>query len=426
MMKRTIWLIFILSLMILVSGCGSENARPDIGMPAAEAPAKQTDAEAHAHQEDAEAPAEQTAAAVNEAQPAAQEDDAEEAVELVYDHSMDLLYATQFTVDYYEGGYKLITVTDDQRFLLVPEGKPVPSDLEEGTVVLKQPVERIYLVATAAMDYFLQLGSLDHITLSSQKESGWYLEEAKEAMVSGAMKYAGKYSAPDYELILAEGCDLAIENTMIYHTPEVLEQLESLGIPALVEKSSYETDPLGRMEWLKLYAALTDKEDEAERYFQSLIGELQTVLDQEPTGLTVAFFYINSQGAVNVRKSADYVAKAIGLAGGSYISFDESEEENALSTMTIQMESFYAGARQADVLIYNSTIEGELQTIDQLLEKSSLLADFKAVQEGNVWCIEKNFYQESLELGDMILDVNKILTGQDVEESELHFLHRLK
>ena len=66
--------------------------------------------------------------------------------------------------------------------------------------------------------------------------------------------------------------------------------------------------------------------------------------------------------------------------------------------MTIQMESFYAGARDADVLIYNSTIEGELETVEQLLEKSSLLADFKAVQEGNVWCIEKNFYQESLEL----------------------------
>ena len=36
------------------------------------------------------------------------------------------------------------------------------------------------------------------------------------------------------------------------------------GIPVLVETSSYETQPLGRMEWIKLYAALLDKEDEAE------------------------------------------------------------------------------------------------------------------------------------------------------------------
>ena len=41
----------------------------------------------------------------------------------------------------------------------------------------------------------------------------------------------GKYSAPDYELILVQGCDLAVESTMIYHTPEVKEQLEQTGHP---------------------------------------------------------------------------------------------------------------------------------------------------------------------------------------------------
>ena len=59
--------------------------------------------------------------------------------------------------------------------------------------------------------------------------------------------------------------------------------------------------------------------------------------------------------------------------------------------MTIQMESFYSAAADADVLIYNSTIDGELQSIDELLAKSPLLADFKAVKSGNVWCITKNF-----------------------------------
>ncbi|MBQ9032301.1 MAG: ABC transporter substrate-binding protein [Parasporobacterium sp.] len=346
--------------------------------------------------------------------------------EMEPERTMELQFANQFSVDYYPGGYKKITITDDQRFLLIPEGSAVPTNLEEGLVCLQQPLNQIYLVATAAMDYFVQLQSVDRITLSSQKESGWYLDPAREAMESGQMLYAGKYSTPDYELIVSEGCDLAIENTMIYHTPEVLEQLDKLGIPAMVEKSSYETNPLGRMEWLKFYAALLDQEETAETYFDELTRELQTVIDQEPTDLKVAFFYINSQGAVNVRKSGDYVAKSIELAGGQYVSFDESEEENALSTMTIQMETFYSGARDADILIYNSTIDGELQTMDQLLQKSSLLADFKAVQAGNVWCIEKNFYQESLELGNMILDINRILTDQDTEEASLHFLHKLK
>lgn len=49
--------------------------------------------------------------------------------------------------------------------------------------------------------------------------------------------------------------------------------------------------------------------------------------------------------------------------------------------MTIQMESFYDAAADADVLIYNSTIDGELDSLDALLAKSPLLADFKAVQD---------------------------------------------
>ena len=347
-----------------------------------------------------------------------------DSLELV--DSMELTAASQFSVDYYEGGYKRIHIEAGQEFVLVPEGMPVPEGLEEGVVILQQPLDQIYLVATAAMDHFVQLDAIDHITLSSQKESGWYLKEAQEAMASGQMLYAGKYSAPDYELILSAGCDLAIENTMIYHTPEVLEQLELLGIPALVEMSSYETDPLGRMEWIKLYAALTDQEEEAQAYFSGVMEELQQVIGQEPTGKTVAFFSLNSNGAVTVRKSGDYIARSIELAGGDYISFDETEEENALSTMRIQMETFYAQAIDADILIYNSTIEGELETLDQLLSKSSLLADFKAVQEGHVWCIEKNFYQETLELGDMILDIHQVLTDEDTSDSDLHFLHRLK
>ena len=346
--------------------------------------------------------------------------------DLSFDRTMELDYAQEFSVRYCGEDYKLIGIDgEDQRLLVVAEGAPVPAGLEEDITVLQQPLDQIYLAATAGMDYFRQLGAIGDITLSSQKESGWYIPEARDAMEAGTMQYAGKYSAPDYERILSQGCDLAIENTMIYHTPEVKEQLEELGIPVLVERSSYESDPLGRMEWLKFFAALVDEEDQADAYFDQLTDELSGVIGQAPADRTVAFFYVTSNGAVNVRRSGDYVAKSIALAGGTYLSFDDLEDGDARSTMTIQMETFYAGAQDADLLIYNSTIDGELQSLDQLLAKSPLLADLKAVQAGNVWCVSKNFYQESLELGDMILDVHAILTDPAVDDSRLHFLYRL-
>ena len=346
---------------------------------------------------------------------------------LQFDYSLELTYADQFAVDYYQGGYAKITIGGTDTYLLVPEGAAVPDQLPDTVTVLQQPLDSIYLVATSAMDLFRELDALDAISLSGTDAAGWYIPQAQQAMEEGRITYAGKYSAPDYEVILSQDCDLALESTMIYHTPEVKEQLEKFGIPVLVERSSYESHPLGRIEWLKLYAVLLDKEEPAETYFSQLTDKLSPVLEQPNTGKTVAFFYITSNGAANVRKSGDYIAKSIELAGGQYIFSDlASEDGNALSTMNMQMEAFYAGARDADILIYNSAIDGELQTMDQLFAKSPLLKDFQAVKTGNVWCTGKNLFQESLGLGDLITDLHTILTADEPENLQLTYLHHVQ
>lgn len=341
------------------------------------------------------------------------------------ERSMELLYAEQFSVDYYEGGYALIAIKESGRFLVVPDGLPVPENLDADIAVIRKPLQNIYLVATSAMDLFCALDGTDAIGLSGTDASGWYVEKAREEMENGNILYAGKYSAPDYELILSKGCDLAIESTMIYHSPEVKEKLESFGIPVLVERSSYETHPLGRTEWLKLYAVLLGKEEQAEELFAEQAEKLEAVSSEENTGKTVAFFYISSNGYVNVRKSSDYVAKMIELAGGKYIFDDLGDSENALSTMNMQMEEFYAKAKDADYLIYNSTIDGELYTLDELFAKSNLLKDFKAVQNGNVYCTGKNLFQETMGLGTMIADIHTMLTSETGAD-EFTYMHKLK
>ena len=344
---------------------------------------------------------------------------------LTFDHSMELSYAKQFSVDYYDGGYDLIQVQDDSTCLVVPEGAAVPEGLPASITVLQKPLDHVYLAATSAMDLIAALGRVDRITLSGTKESGWYVDAARQAMEDGTLSYAGKYSAPDYEQILSSGCDLALESTMIYHVPDVKAQLEQLKIPVFVERSSYEEHPLGRMEWIRLYGVLFDAEETAEQLFQEQV-QLDTVLTGQSVGKSAAFFYITSNGAVNVRKPGDYVAKMIELAGGSYVPKTADMDENALSTMNMQMETFYAEAKEADCLIYNSTIEGELQTMDELLQKSPLLKDFKAVKNGNVWCTGKNMFQETMGLGDMILDLHAVLSETVPDENSLHYLHRLK
>lgn len=343
--------------------------------------------------------------------------------ELLFENVMPLSYATGFSVSYSEEGYKLLTIGEDQTYLVVGEDMPVPEEVPDTVTVLQQPLDQIYLVSTGAMDHFIELNALDSIILSSQKADAWYLPEAKQAMEEGKIAYAGKYSAPDYETVLGSGCNLVIENAMIYHAPEVLEKLRSLGLPVLVELSSYESHPLGRMEWIKLFSALVNKEEEAAAYYDSMLAALEPVMNQEPTGKTVSFFYITTSGGINVRRPSDYVSCAIGLAGCENVSFSEDQADVGTSTMTIQMEAFYQGVQDADILIYNSIVDGELDSLSALLEKMPTLADTKAVKEGNVWCLSKNFYQETMSLGDFILDVNAVATGSD---GQLRYLKHLQ
>lgn len=337
---------------------------------------------------------------------------------------MELKYAENFQVDYYEGGYTMLLLPmEHTKFLVVPEGMEEPSGLEKDMIVLKRPIQNLYVVASSVMDMFQELDSLDTIAFSGQKEENWYIEGAKKAMQEGNMQYAGKYNQPDYERIVSGNCSLAIENMMISHAPEVKEKLNEFGIPVMIERSSYETHPFGRVEWVKFFGALLGKEKEAEQIFQKQEKILKKVTGEEKTGKTVAFFFVTSNGMIQVRQSNDYIPKMIELAGGTYVFSDLGEDSTKRSTINMQIEEFYNGAKDADFLIYNSSIDGGVKNLEQLLEKCDVLKDFKAVKEGNVWCTTNNMYQQSLSIGYLMEDIYKMLREK---ESQMQYLYPLR
>lgn len=357
------------------------------------------------------------------------------AAPLTYDHSMELSYAENFAVDYYEGGYKLLTTRlNGDRILIVPKHQQAPKDAEalvspsaEGEpgklIVLQEPVKNLYLVASSVMDMFAQLDSMDAISMCGLKEEDWYIPAAKQAMKEGTLLYAGKYSQPDYELLLSQNCSMAIENSMIYHTPEVMEKLDEFGIPTLVEYSSYEEHPLGRVEWVRFFGALLDQEEKADQLFEKQKEALKRVETEESTGKTVAFFYITSNGLVQVRQSTDYIPKMIELAGGKYVFENLGDPDSRRSTVNLQLEDFYDGAQDADFLVYNTTIDRQVQTLEDLLKKCSLLKDFKAVKNHQVWCTTEDMYQQSMSAGNLIEDFHRMLTGDD---EKTRYLYRLE
>ena len=335
-----------------------------------------------------------------------------------------LRYADQFRVDCGEEGCALVTIGGEDRFLLVPEGAEMRE--EPGVTSLRIPLRNLYVASSSAMDPLSCLDALDAVRLTSTKKEDWTLPAVRERMDAGDLLYAGKYAAPDYELLLSEETGLALENTMIFHSPETKEQLEALGIPVLVERSSYERHPLGRLEWIKLYGLLTGRTAEAEAFFDAQAALAERVCAQESTGKTASFFYISANGSIMVRRPEDYIAKMIDLAGGVYVpSLLPGDETAARSTMNMQAESFYLAAKDADVLFYNATIGGGLDSLDSLLAKGEWLADFRAVQNGNVWCTEADMFQQSSGIAVMIDEFHRILSGTAGDES-LQYFHRLR
>lgn len=337
--------------------------------------------------------------------------------------NMDLQYATEFSVEYFEEGASLVKISDERTYLVLEEDAERPEKIDPDWTVLQKPLKDLDVVSSAAMDYFVKLDALDQVAFAGLPAEKWTIPEVITAMEDGQIRYGGKYSAPDFEALRASECPLAIENTMITHAPDILEQLEQMGIAVLVDCSGNEASPLGRMEWIRLYGLLMDKEEEADALFQAQEEIFRSLTDLPETGKTVAFFSVTDQGEAVIRTGRDYITSMIGTAGGDYLFKDfESAGRTNSGTETIAMELFYKTAKNADILIVHSTLTSGVGTLEDLMEKSPVFQNMKAIREGNVYITEDNLYQSSMELGDITLEMHRLFSGED---SDMRYFRKL-
>ena len=353
--------------------------------------------------------------------------------ELVYDHSMELQYAKLFSVDYYKGGYKLITITNrdedtaivskQSKLLLVPDGMSAPSGVDSDTVILKTPVTNMLVSSTPVTSLMNASNCLDNISQVTYDKKSWYIDAVKKAFDDGKLTYVGDYKAPDYETIIAGAPTLAIFSTMLTSVPDVAEKLKELGINYILDQSTYEDHPLGRVEWAKLYAALCNEEDAATDMFNAQAAYVDTLSKVEKTGKSVAVFYITSKGKLYVRNAGDYLAQMVNIAGGDYIFSDLNADKTGTQEMGI--ESFYEKAKDADYIIYVWNLGGKPSTLSDFTGYNSILADIKAVKDGNVWCTTPDFFQIADTIGSMINDINLMLNA-DSNATELTYLKKLQ
>ena len=338
--------------------------------------------------------------------------------------SLELEYANNFAVDYCANGCKIITDGGQRKFLLVPEGAQVPA-ATGGMIVLQAPLTKLGCFSTTHATLFHALGALDKINLVTTAQEKWYIEQVAQQIADGSTIYVGKNSEPDYELISAAAPQLILISANTLHgSDEVLAKLDELGIPYIADSQHLENHPLGRVEWVKLVGALLDMEEEAEAYFNDAVDKVNAVVERAAaeTGHPSIMQTYVFKGTVYVRNGGDYVNKMLELAGGVYPFADLEPGQGGNTKMTI--EEFYKDAVDTEILIYDNTSDVSVSTVQDILANGSYLADIKAIQDGNVWGIQKNYWQSADDVATMIEDISTILYHPENADS-LHYFYQL-
>ena len=338
--------------------------------------------------------------------------------------SMELQYANNFSVDYCANGCKIITDGAEQKFLWVPEGAEVPDDTGDMTV-LQAPLTKLGCFSTTHATLFHAIGALDKVCLVTTAQEKWYIEQIAQQIADGTTTYVGKNSEPDFELISQVAPQIIIISANTLHgSEEVLAKLRELDIPYIADSQHLENHPLGRVEWVKLVGALLDMEAEADAYFDDAVARVEAVVAaaaQEEGSPTIIQTYVYN-GMVYVRNGGDYVNKMLELAGGIYPFADLEPEIGGNTKMTI--EDFYAQSVNTDVLIYDNTSDTSVASVADILAHGDFLGDMKAIQEGNVWGVKKNYWQAADDVATMIEDIATILYHPESEDS-LHYFYRM-
>lgn len=333
--------------------------------------------------------------------------------------TVNIKYATGFSIDYLPGGYKKITDAEGRQLLLVPRGKDIPEEYKN-LQKIEIPVEKVVTFSSTEDALLRPLGVLSSIVGVTLPKSA--IEELQKGLEEGRIKFLGRRTALDYEALLKLHPGLVFLWTRSGNMNEVLAKLEELQIPAAVDNEYLENHPLGRLEWVKFLAAFYDKEEAATKFFEDAERRVEEV-EKRSTGARmpkVLWMLIVDNGTIYVPRGGSYAAKMIELTGGDYLFKDIS----GIGSQVITAEELFARGIEADIVIWSSLPE-HTPSIKAILERQPVLEDLPVIKEGKVWQFLPR-YQDSLdETAEIMEQLNAIFHPESFPGYQLNHFRRM-
>ena len=316
---------------------------------------------------------------------------------------------------------------DTVKFALVLEGAPLPEGFQDIRTI-QIPVENLATVSTTHLGMFEMLKALDNL---KGIEAAKYVssEVVRQRVEEDLIHELAPSGMLNTELVLAHEIDVLMGVGFPNSQNESYRSLENAGVPVLLNADWQERTLLGRAEWVKMLAALLNREKEVNASFIKIEEEYNAVLaklDQvKEAPLTITGLAEGDAWFVAGGKS--FAHELLKLANVDYPWSDNKET----GSLRLDFETVYEFGLKADYWMVPSTAK----TLREILAADERYSDFKSFKEQNIYNIYgrytpgggNDFYESAVVNPDVVLkDIIKIFHPDLLPEHELVYYNRLQ
>ena len=342
-------------------------------------------------------------------------------------------YAKGFRIDYYDH-YKIVSLldrtgdkTDTLRYLLLQEGGALPPG-GSGLPVIHIPVKNLVVLSSSHVGLAEFAGVTDRITgLGSMK----YINSTvvRQRIKAGFVKEVGLDNSLNNELLVAlhPGVLLTMSN------PDAIagknKTLSDAGIPLMPIAEWLETTPLGRAEWVKLVAALVNREDVVNVKFDSVEQEYQKLAAIGTRAATHPSVIIGMpyKGSWFMPAGESYMVQLLNDAGAAY----HWKDSRGTGSLSLNFETVAHEALTADYWLNLGTADSKAD----ITARDTRFAQFGPFRKGTIYNntrrtndIGANDYWESGTANPQLIlaDLIRIMHPDLLSRDSLYYYKQLK
>ncbi|MGI4822366.1 MAG: ABC transporter substrate-binding protein [Janthinobacterium lividum] len=342
-------------------------------------------------------------------------------------------FAKGFTIEYLPT-YKVLNILNPAgrqvtptRYALVQRGQPHPAGFPASRVI-EIPIRSLVGLSSShvaladfldADDVLVGLGSLQYATAP----------KVRQRIAQGKIFAVGEGRELNNEQLIAHRPDLVMATGWPGESLSRYETLAAAGIPVLLNSEWVETTPLGRAEWVKVLAALLNKEDVVNQKFGQVAREYQRLaaLGRRATQRPSVILNVPFKDTWYLPEADSYQTQYLRDAGATY----HWDKTAAPGSLALTFEAVAPVALTADYWLQ----PGTASTKAALLAQDARFAAFKSFKRNAVYnnnlrtnAQGSNDYWESGSLRpDLVLgDLLQILHPELLPGRKLYYYQLLK